>query len=271
MEKISKKIEAPFVQVANNVLTDKELSFKAKGLFAYIYSKPVGWKFSSHRIAQDTLDSRDSIRSGLKELENQGYLKPNKLKSGHIEYQITYIKDIKAKDGKSHRGKTRPISNKEESHNNKECNDFSKEKSDTKNTMYKEDERKFSDEFVPVIDYETGLKTERPAPTDKATIEMKANAKAIFDYYRNLYTKFIITDRPVFIHLSPKIRKLLYTALRRYGKDRLTQLLEAYINSDTPLFKKASWSIDVFLSSSVLFQLDTQTPIQIRWLIDKNE
>jgi hypothetical protein len=131
-----------------------------------------------------------------------------------------------------------------------------------KNPMYKEDERKFSDDFIPVIDYETGLKTERPAAADKATAEMKANAKNIFDHYKSLYTRFIITDRPVFIHLSPKIRKLLYTALRRYGKERLTELLEAYINSDTPLFKKASWSIDVFLSSSVLFQLDTQTPIK---------
>ena len=58
----------------NEILNNKNLSFKAKGLFAYIQSKPDGWDFSAARIANDSNDGVDSVTSGLKELEENGYL-----------------------------------------------------------------------------------------------------------------------------------------------------------------------------------------------------
>lgn len=53
----------------NALLNQSDISLKAKGLFAYIQSKPDGWDFSSERIANDHTDGRDGIRSALKELE----------------------------------------------------------------------------------------------------------------------------------------------------------------------------------------------------------
>jgi len=58
----------------NSILYAKELSFKAKGLWGYIQSKPEGWKFSSKRIILETKDGIDSIQAGLKELEDAGLL-----------------------------------------------------------------------------------------------------------------------------------------------------------------------------------------------------
>lgn len=77
-------IEKKYGQVPNDILNSTKLSFRAKGLFGYLQSKPNGWHFSVERISQQTKDGKSSIRSGLKELEKYGFLrrKPIKNKEG---------------------------------------------------------------------------------------------------------------------------------------------------------------------------------------------
>lgn len=70
-----RKIEVPFTQVANTVLTDNELTWKAKGLFSYLASKPDGWDFAGKRITEEASDGLKSTQTGLRELEENGYLK----------------------------------------------------------------------------------------------------------------------------------------------------------------------------------------------------
>lgn len=53
----------------NEILNDPRLSFKAKGLYGYIQSKPDGWEFSADKILTQTKDGRDGINAGLNELE----------------------------------------------------------------------------------------------------------------------------------------------------------------------------------------------------------
>lgn len=91
MEKIDfRKQKVPFTQVANDVLNDRNLSMRAKGLFAYIYSKPDGWDFSYKRIAEDHKDGKSAVLSALKELEKRGCLKRQKMNTGRVEYFLTY-------------------------------------------------------------------------------------------------------------------------------------------------------------------------------------
>ena len=70
--------------VPNEILNSKKLSLKAKGLFAYLQSKPDGWKFSITRMAQQLKEGKDAIREAIKELERWGLLrrKPIKDKNG---------------------------------------------------------------------------------------------------------------------------------------------------------------------------------------------
>jgi len=70
--------------VPNNILNDENLSLKAKGLFAFLQSKPDGWSFSVERISAQTKDGKDSVRSTLRELEESGLLHrvPRKDESG---------------------------------------------------------------------------------------------------------------------------------------------------------------------------------------------
>lgn len=85
-----KKEKVPFTQVANDVLNNKNLSLKAKGLYAYLFSKPDGWDFSSIRIKDDHTDGRKGVLSGLKELEDIGVLDRKKHADGRLEYVLKH-------------------------------------------------------------------------------------------------------------------------------------------------------------------------------------
>ena len=69
------KENIPFGMVPNDLLNDKRISLKAKGLFGYMHSKPNNWSFSAKKIATQCKENVDSIGSGLNELEMYGYLR----------------------------------------------------------------------------------------------------------------------------------------------------------------------------------------------------
>ncbi len=75
--------------VPNALLNNTELTFRAKGVYAYIQSKPDGWEFSAERIAAQTKEGLTAVRMALKELEDIGYLSRIKHRSpkGYLTYE----------------------------------------------------------------------------------------------------------------------------------------------------------------------------------------
>lgn len=63
--------------VHNGFINNKNLSFKAKGLLLYFLSKPDKWEFYIKEIAKNSKDGVESISSGIKELEDNGYIHKN--------------------------------------------------------------------------------------------------------------------------------------------------------------------------------------------------
>ena len=63
-----------FAQIHNAALADGRLSFKARGILAFLLSRPPGWKTSAERLARSGTDGERAVKSGLKELEALGYL-----------------------------------------------------------------------------------------------------------------------------------------------------------------------------------------------------
>lgn len=126
-ERIKKGDNVPFTMVPNELLRCKTLSMKAKGLYAYLYSKPDEYDFAAVRIAKETKDGRDGILSTMLELVESGYITRKKLGSGRIEYTIwlhpntaNTVQDPEQEKptvGKAHRGKSRSISNKDNKSN----------------------------------------------------------------------------------------------------------------------------------------------------------
>jgi hypothetical protein len=83
-----------FTIVINKIINYELLSLKAKGLYLFIASKPSGWNFSIPGIASQNKESKDAIRTGLKELEIYGLLVRTLLKSeggkfGGYRYTVT--------------------------------------------------------------------------------------------------------------------------------------------------------------------------------------
>jgi hypothetical protein len=68
-----------FAIIANGALEDERLSFRARGLLAYLISRPPGWKTDSTKLAALTIEGRDAVRTALRELEARGYLQRQKV------------------------------------------------------------------------------------------------------------------------------------------------------------------------------------------------
>jgi hypothetical protein len=71
----------PWVQINKTILTDKRLSWKAKGIYVYAFSRPDDWTFYVKDLVNQSTDGRDAVRAGLQELEQVGYLERIKIRN----------------------------------------------------------------------------------------------------------------------------------------------------------------------------------------------
>lgn len=106
-----KKYLNNFVTLPKAILKDKSLSWKAKGIWAYLMSLPENWQINTRELASHSGDGYKSTLSGLKELEEHGYAQytQNKGDKGHwmsgdwivydVKKEITETPQRKRRDG----------------------------------------------------------------------------------------------------------------------------------------------------------------------------
>ena len=94
-----------FTQVPNKILNHPGLTLKAKALWAFLASKPSGWNFSAERIAAQNQDGKESVGTGLRELEAVGLLKREVKSKGYRRLETTYTLTAKFAAGKFVDGK----------------------------------------------------------------------------------------------------------------------------------------------------------------------
>jgi uncharacterized phage protein (TIGR02220 family) len=85
------KIQRFFGAVPNDLLNNPDISFKAKGLYAYLNSKPDDWDFSIESISSQVKEGIDSVRAGIHELEKHNYLKRIKRQNEKGFWEIDYM------------------------------------------------------------------------------------------------------------------------------------------------------------------------------------
>lgn len=68
------KRENPYAQIDNRALNDSRLSWRARGILAYLLSKPDNWQVVIEDLIKQSPDGRDAVRSGMRELTKAGYL-----------------------------------------------------------------------------------------------------------------------------------------------------------------------------------------------------
>ncbi|MFF0816665.1 replication protein [Rhodococcus sp. NPDC003318] len=69
-----------FTILTNSVINDARLSYHARGILIWLLSKPADWSTRSQAIADASPNGRESVRSGMRELQKLGYLVTEKVR-----------------------------------------------------------------------------------------------------------------------------------------------------------------------------------------------
>lgn len=90
--------------MSNHHLRNKEMSLKAKGLMSLMLSLPPSWDYSIGGLVAICKESHTSIRSALKELEQNHYLirKRVNTEKGYFSYEYTLYEIPKPHTEKQH-------------------------------------------------------------------------------------------------------------------------------------------------------------------------
>ena len=76
------KKEREYVSIANAILQDKSLSWEARGIMAYLLSKPDGWQCRNYDLMNQGPTGEHAIKRILKELRDAGYIHRFKVSGG---------------------------------------------------------------------------------------------------------------------------------------------------------------------------------------------
>lgn len=80
MVRIRKEYSKGFTTTSNTIIRDKRLTWKARGIFNYLWSMPDDWDFYAKEVAKHAKDGIHSLDSGLDELAKYGYLERTRLR-----------------------------------------------------------------------------------------------------------------------------------------------------------------------------------------------
>ena len=72
--RIAKSKDHPYVMLDKRLAENPSLSWKAKGLMAYMLSRPDDWQIRVTDLVRRSPDGESAVRSGLRELEQHGYI-----------------------------------------------------------------------------------------------------------------------------------------------------------------------------------------------------
>ena len=194
--RIKKQYQKGFTTVDNVVLNDTSLSWKAKGLFVYLWSQSDEWDFYETEVVKHSTDKLGSLKSGLKELEHQGYLKRQILRDDKGKFKGNEwvlsdnpmfknpISDNPMSEKSMSENHTLTNTNNNNINNNKDESNSTKENKDKKSSNKKDKYNLNYTEFIEWFNEETGRKFE----SDKSGT-IKGFKKNIEARFKEGYTK----------------------------------------------------------------------------------
>ena len=80
-----------YTVMSNHHLRDRNLSYKAKGLLLFMLSLPDDWDYSLAGLCSISKESRDGIRSILKELQEHHYVEIEKVRGNKGYFEYNYL------------------------------------------------------------------------------------------------------------------------------------------------------------------------------------
>lgn len=102
MAVLKNKTQNNFTMISNNILRDKELSMKDRGVLCTIISLPDGWDFSIAGLSALVPEGKDSIRKSVIKLEKLSYIVRRQFRNAQGKYETEIeVHPIKLKDRES--------------------------------------------------------------------------------------------------------------------------------------------------------------------------
>ncbi|WP_367132768.1 MULTISPECIES: hypothetical protein [Streptomyces] len=95
MSILRRRLTEGFTVISNATLEDSRLSFRARGILAFLLAKPDGWIARTEAIATQGKEGRDAVRNAVKELKEIGYYRvvTERLSNGQIA-RYTEVFDV---------------------------------------------------------------------------------------------------------------------------------------------------------------------------------
>lgn len=215
-----------FVTVNKDFIHDPNLSWKAKGILLYLLSRPDDWQIYETELKKHACDGRDSLRTGIKELEKVGYIQRKRIRDdkGHFrEYEyrvfeqpnhIGYSHLGKPQLGNSHLGKPDTTNNNITNNdltNNNITNNVTDDTSQIFQLVSKELEMMQSPLKVQELEDELNLiKGNKLEITEVAINYCKQNKKGInylIKVLRNWNNEGVDTKEKALAKVTPKKKK----------------------------------------------------------------
>lgn len=118
-----KKRENPYAQIDKRPLHDKRLTFKARGILAYLLTKPDDWDVRVSDLIENSPEGREAVQAGLRELKRMGYavLETTRDNKGRVSGKTWVIME-EPTDGFSVNRENRQTENPSNTNNDKETN-----------------------------------------------------------------------------------------------------------------------------------------------------
>lgn len=138
-----------YTVMSNYHFKEKDMSLKAKGLLSLMLSLPDKWDYSIAGLVAICKENETAIKSALKELQQFGYVKvdkimPDKTESGRIEY-VYNIYEKPKQEGKKQGVENLPIEiQRVENHTQLNTNKLNTNKLSIKDNIYKKNSKKKS-------------------------------------------------------------------------------------------------------------------------------
>lgn len=122
-----------FVTVNKEFIHNNNLSWKAKGILLYLLSRPDDWQVYETELQKHAADGKDSLKSGIKELEEVGYIKRDRKRDdkGHFREYDYQVFEYPTQSGFSYVGKSNVGKPDTTNNNNTNNNNTNNETGDT--------------------------------------------------------------------------------------------------------------------------------------------
>ena len=214
----SDKSNGNYTVLSNHHLRDTRLSLKAKGLLSLMLSLPDDWDFSAKGIAAHCHEGRDSVESGLKELEREGYLLRRRIRSpngcfSHIQYDIyeeSFVKDGAAAQPK--REKSNRDSSKQAAPVRKNHTQLNRDIENTEEKEEQNDAHLWRVRFEHNIDYDT--------------LAEKYGEEKI-DHLVELMLEVVISENPYCLIAKEKLpREVVRSRMLKINSDHIEYVLQ---------------------------------------------